>query len=190
MVQTPTKSLTLDEFLMLPDTKPASEYLDRNDGRVIQKPMPQGEHSTLQRDLCIALTLTLKPGKVAEAFPELRCTFGGRSIIPDVAVFRTERIPRKPNGRIENAFKLPPDWAIEILSPKQTHTRGIRNILHCINHGAEMGWLLDPKESCIFVYDDKGTVRLFEKPEMVVPVPEFAGAVQLTIGEIFSWLMA
>ena len=190
MVQTPTKSLTLDEFLMLPDTKPASEYLDRNDGRVIQKPMPQGEHSTLQGELIIVVNGDLRPQKIGRAYPELRCTFGGRSIIPDVAVFRTERIPRKPNGRIENAFKLPPDWAIEILSPKQTHTRGIRNILHCINHGAEMGWLLDPKESCSFVYDDKGTVRLFEKPEMVVPVPEFAGAVQLTIGEIFSWLMA
>ena len=151
--------------------------------------MPQGEHSVLQRDLCIALTVTLKPSKVAEAFPELRCTFGGRSIVPDVAVFRTERIPRKPNGRIENAFRLPPDWAIEILSTK-SHTKVIRNILHCIKHGAEMGWLLDPKESCIFVYDANGTVRLFEKPEMVVPVPEFAGAVQLTIGEIFGWLMA
>ena len=187
MVQTPTNSLTLDEFLRLPDTKPASEYID---GEVIQKLMPQGEHSVLQRDLCIALTLTLKPGKVAEVFPELRCTFGGRSLIPDVAVFRTERIPRKPDGRIENAFELPPDWTIEILSPAQRHTKVIRNILHCIDHSTEIGWLLDSEEPCIFVHDAKGTVRVFDQSEMIVPVPEFAGAVQTTIGEIFSWLMA
>jgi Uma2 family endonuclease len=65
MVQTPTKSLTLDEFLMLPDTKPASEYLDRNDGRIIQKPMPQGEHSTLQGELIIVVNGDLIPNCAA-----------------------------------------------------------------------------------------------------------------------------
>jgi Uma2 family endonuclease len=185
MVQALTKSLTLNEFLTLPDTKPASEYID---GEVIQKPMPQGEHSVLQRDLCLALTTTFKPDKTAAAFPELRCTFGGRSIVPDITVFRTDRIPLKPDGRIENAFNLPPDWTIEILSPGQSHSKVIRNILHCIDHGTEMGWLLDPEEPCIFVYDEKGTVRVFDQAETIVPVPGFAGAVQLTVGEIFGWL--
>ncbi len=44
MVQVPSKSLTLDDFLQLPDTKPASEYID---GQIIQKPMPQGKHSVI-----------------------------------------------------------------------------------------------------------------------------------------------
>ena len=30
--------------------------------------------------------------KIAYAFPELRCTFGGRSIIPDIAIYKWERI--------------------------------------------------------------------------------------------------
>jgi hypothetical protein len=37
MVQTPVRQITLAEFLELPDTKPASEYID---GEIIQKPMP------------------------------------------------------------------------------------------------------------------------------------------------------
>ena len=45
MVQVPEKPLTLEEFLTLPETKPASEYIA---GQVIQKPMPQGKHSKLQ----------------------------------------------------------------------------------------------------------------------------------------------
>jgi Uma2 family endonuclease len=187
MVQTPTKSLTLDEFLLLPDTKPASEYID---GEVIQKPMPQGEHSTLQGELVIVINGILRPETVGRAYPELRCTFGGRSIVPDVAVFRTERIPRKPDGRVENVFDIPPDWTIEILSPGQSQSKVIRNILHCINHGTEMGWLLDSEEPCIFVYGAKGTVRVFDQPETIVPIPEFAGAIQLTVGEIFGWLSA
>lgn len=41
----PTNVLSLEEFLALPETKPASEYID---GQIYQKPMPQGKHSKLQ----------------------------------------------------------------------------------------------------------------------------------------------
>ena len=44
----PLNQLTLEEFLELPETKPASEYIN---GRIYQKPMPQGKHSTLQNRL-------------------------------------------------------------------------------------------------------------------------------------------
>ncbi len=179
--------LTLEEFLKLPETEPASEYIN---GVIIQKPMPQGEHSTLQGDLVSALNGTLKPPKVGRAYPELRCTFGGISIVPDVSVFQWGRIPRRADGRVENTFNIAPDWTIEILSPKQTRKKVINNILHCLNHGTKMGWLLDSDKSNIFVYDTDKSVEIFEAADVVVPVPEFAEAVQLTIGEIFDWLKA
>ena len=185
MVQAPTKTLTLTEFLKRPETKPASEYID---GHIIQKPMPQGEHSTLQGDLVSTINAALKPQKIARAYPELRCTFGGRSTVPDVAVFQWGRIPRRADGRVENVFTIPPDWTIEILSPGQSHTKVIRNILHCLEHGTEMGWLLDPEESCVFVYNAEQSVKMFEKPDLGLPVPAFAERVQLTVGEIFGWL--
>ena len=52
MVRAATKKLSLAEFLDLPETNPASEYID---GKIIQKPMPQGKHSILQRELSFAL---------------------------------------------------------------------------------------------------------------------------------------
>lgn len=125
-------SLTLEEFLELPETKPATEYID---GATVQKPMPQGKHSILQRELSFALTTIFRSDKTAQAFPELRCTFGGRSIVPDIAIFLTQHIPRESNGDIANLFNQPPDWTIEILSPNQSHTKVVRNILHCIDHG-------------------------------------------------------
>lgn len=80
MVQTPIKPLTLDEFLKLPETKPVSEFIN---GEIIQKPMPQGKHSTVQLDLGSNINIALKPQRIARAYSELRCTFGGRSIVPD-----------------------------------------------------------------------------------------------------------
>ena len=44
-LETTTNTLLLEEFLALPETKPASEYI--ND-QIYQKLMPQGKHSTLE----------------------------------------------------------------------------------------------------------------------------------------------
>ncbi|MGC1305905.1 MAG: Uma2 family endonuclease, partial [Phormidesmis sp.] len=117
MVQALTKPLTLEAFLALPETKPANEYID---GQISQKPMPQGKHSALQSDLMALINLSVRTPKIARAFPELRCTFGGSSVVPDIAVFEWSRIQRDANGEIANVFPLAPDWAIEILSPGQS----------------------------------------------------------------------
>jgi Uma2 family endonuclease len=90
MVQVPAKTFTLQEFLKLPETKPASEYIN---GQIIQKPMPQGKHGKLQGKLVTAINQVVEERHIALAFPELRCTFGGRSLVPDVAVFAWEKIP-------------------------------------------------------------------------------------------------
>ncbi len=185
MVQALSRSITLEKFLTLPETKPANEYID---GIIRQKPIPQGKRSLLQRELTFALTMAFRADKAAQVFPELRCTFGERSIVPDVAVFKTERIPRDDNGEIANVFKLAPDWVIEILSANQSHTRVICNILHCLDYGAEMGWLIDPQEACIFVYQADKFIQVFDQQAQNLPTPAFAQSLTLSGDEIFAWL--
>jgi Uma2 family endonuclease len=186
MVQIPSKSITLDEFLRLPETEPAGEYID---GRIIQKPMPQGEHSVIQTELTPAINSILKPKKIARAFTELRCTFGGRSIVPDISVFLWTRIPRKENGGIANIFSIAPDWTIEILSPDQNQTKVTKNILHCLHHGTEMGWLIDPHEQSVFVYLKDRSTSFYDRPETLLPVPEFAKDFNINIESLFAWLL-
>jgi Uma2 family endonuclease len=186
MVQTPTKPLTLDEFLQLTETEPASEYID---GLIIQKPMPQGEHSVVQTELAPAINLAVKPKQIARAFTELRCTFGGRSTVPDIAVFLWGRIPRQENGGAANVFSIAPDWTIEILSPDQSQTKVTKNILHCLKHGTQMGWLIDPAERSVFVYLPNEPTAIYDESEMRLPVPEFAKDFSLTVEGLFSWLM-
>ncbi len=185
MVTTDSKPITLEEFLALPETKPANEYID---GKIIQKPMPKGKHSTIQGELIIALNGALKPQKIARAFPELRCTFGGRSTVPDVTVFAWDRIPREDNGAIADSFPTAPDWTIEILSPDQSQTRVTRNILHCLNNGTQLGWLIDPQEQSVLVYFPAQQPAFLEAVTDILPVPDFAKAFELTLGELFAWL--
>ncbi len=186
MVQTPAQTITLEEFLALPETKPASEYID---GQIIQKPMPQGKHSSIQTELSTAINAAIKSRKIARAFSELRCTFGGRSTVPDVTVFTWERIPRDENGAVANSFQIAPDWTIEILSPDQNQTKVTRNILHCLKHETQLGWLIDPEEESVLVYFPKQQPEFFEELADILPVPEFAKDFQLSVGELFGWLL-
>ena len=64
MIQTSLKPITLEDFLKLPETKPASEFID---GQMLQKPMPQGKHSTIQGDLVSAIDTVLKSERIARA---------------------------------------------------------------------------------------------------------------------------
>lgn len=51
-----------------------------------------------------------------------------------------------------------------------------------------MGWLIDPEEQVIFVYLAGQKLTFYDQPESVLPVPEFAQEIQLTLGQLFSWL--
>jgi Uma2 family endonuclease len=184
-MQTQVQGMSLTEFLEQPETKPASEYVD---GRIIQKPIPQGQHSLIQRELLWLLNPILSKQGIAQAFPELRCTVSGRSVVPDVVVFREERIPRLANGRIANAFNLAPDWTIEILSPDQSSTNVLKNIRHCLDNGAQMGWLINPADESVFVASQNNQFAILDDPASALPVPTFAIDLSLTVGEIFDWL--
>ena len=57
MLQTPAKPISIDEFLQLPETKPASEYID---GQIIQKTMPQGQPSRIQQKLTSVINAAIE----------------------------------------------------------------------------------------------------------------------------------
>jgi len=174
---------TLEAFLEQPETKPASEFIHET---VIQKPMPQGEHSLLQGELCEAINQVGRSQKIVRAFPELRCTFGGASLVPDIAVFRWSRIPVTDSGRIANRFFVHPDWAIEILSPGQSQTKVLNNLLFCSEQGTELGWLLDPDTESVVIVLPEQRVRILEGDTKLPVLSEID--VTLTAKQIFDWL--
>ena len=104
---------TLDEFLAMPETKPALEF---ECGRIDQKMSPTTEHSVLQKHLC-----TLLDGlAIGEAFPELRLVLAPEAAkVPDVAFFLNDELPRTPHGRWLRYPEWAPTVAVEIASPDQ-----------------------------------------------------------------------
>lgn len=183
MSATTAQPLTLEEFLKLPETKPASEYIN---GEIVQKPMPKGRHSRLQGKLCAAVNQVAEDRRIAYAFPELRCSFGSRSIVPDVAVFQWTRIPFTVDQEVPDNFELPPDWIIEILSPEQKPNKVIGNILHCLKYGSRLGWFLDPDDFSILVFLPEQQPLLLQGKDCLPVLPEID--LVLTVEQVFGWL--
>ena len=182
-IQPPSK-ISLEEFLLLPETKPASEYVD---GQIYQKAMPQGKHSTLQFEFPSVINRVGKPQKLAYAFPELRCSFDGISIVPDIAVFEWPRIPLNSQGKIENRFEIAPDWTIEILSPEQSSTRVINKILFCLKNHTKLGWMIDPEEELVIVFKPQQEPEIKEN-EDILPVLDVLSDLQLSADDLFGLL--
>ena len=179
-----TSTPTLKEFLKLPETKPVSEYIN---GTIYQKPMPQGKHSRLQTCLSTAINQAGEPQKLALALTELRCTFAGRSIVPDIAVFEWQTIPLDENGQIANRFEIAPDWTIEILSPEQSANKVIRKIVFCLKNGTKLGYLVDADDESITVFQPDRLPEVKEKQD-ILPVLNVLQNWQLTVEDVFNWL--
>lgn len=181
---TPQRLLSLEEFLQLPETKPYQEYID---GKIEEKPMPQGQHSVLQGRLVTSINEKVLATKIAHAFPELRCTFGGKSLVPDVSVFTWQRIPQDDRGRVANRFETYPDWVIEILSPEQSANKVMRKIMFCLNQGTQLGWLIDAEDESVMIFKPNQFPEIKMEKE-VLPVLEEMNDLELSVEEMFNWL--
>jgi Uma2 family endonuclease len=180
---TPLGNMTLEEFFSLPyiDESPAWEYMN---GEAIQKSMGGGKHSLLQKRL-VAFIDAL--GSEFEAFPELRCSFGDRSVVPDVVVISNNQIPLDENGDIiSSGIDFAPPWIIEILSPAQSQTKVTGNILHCLRNGSQLGWLIDPSERSILVFQPHSLPLLLIGKDVL---PMLNGlSVNITVEDVFAWV--
>ncbi|PSO73960.1 MAG: hypothetical protein BRC50_11910 [Cyanobacteria bacterium SW_11_48_12] len=177
-----SQTLTLEEFLKLPylEESPAWEYVD---GVALQKPMPKTRHSILQKRL-----LSEIDGNSSDytALPELRCTFAGRSVVPDVAVITWSRIGINEAGEPEDNFIEAPDWSIAILSLEQKATRVIDNLLHCLRHGCKLGWLIDPDDYSVLTFTPQHEPDIC-RGDRQLPVLEGVN-LEVTAAQFFVWL--
>ena len=177
--------LTLEQFLRLPEAKPALEYLR---GKVVQKVSPKTTHGVLRTWLGSYILNRAIPRKLGQPYTELRCTFGGESIVPDLAFFARGRIPKDEHGRLVDDVLLPPDLAIEILSPGQTlKTLGIK-LSRCVSHGVRQGWLIQPRRSRVFVFRPDRPVETLE-PGEVLRGEDVLPGFTLPLSEMFGWLV-
>ncbi|HEY3081314.1 MAG TPA: Uma2 family endonuclease [Chloroflexota bacterium] len=179
------QGLTLEEFLRLPEEEPALEY---EDGMVTQKVSPKRRHGRLQGMLCELVNVFAQPRKLALAFTEARTVFRGRSYVPDVVVYRWDRIPVGADGLIEDGnFESAPDVAIEILSPGQSMPAAIRRCTWYVAHDVPIALLIVPDDEAVLVFRPGKLVEVVQGDEPV-DLAEVLPGFELTAQRLFEGL--
>lgn len=183
-----TTRLTLDEFLALPDTEPASEYAC---GEVTQKPMPGLSRYFLCQLIALRLGLFVRERKLGRIGPELRCIFGEpgseRTFVPDIAFVSWERLPRG-DARAVRQFRSAPDMAIEVLSPGQGMTRFLAKIAFYLRHGVRLVWVVDPETETVTALSPGTDPQTLGRGDALDGGDVLPG-LRLGIDEIFAELM-
>jgi Uma2 family endonuclease len=91
-----------------------------------------------------------------------KCVINFAYLLTYLAIFKWSRIPFDTDGEAPNDFRLHPDWIIEILSPEQSSNRVIGNILYCLQYGCQLGWLIDPADRSVLVFQANQQPQLLQ----------------------------
>ncbi len=106
-------------------------------------------------------------------------------------VFTWNHLPVDSNGEIADIFLSAPDWTIEILSPDQRPAKVTKKILRCLEQGTQIGWLIDPQDKSVSVYQPQKAIVLdmAEEANVRLPLPNFMNNLTLIVSDLFGLLM-
>jgi len=62
----------------------------------------------------------------------------------------------------------------------------IDNLLHCLHHGSQLGWLVDPNDYSILILTDIQEIKVCRGNQKLQVLPDIN--LQLTAQEVFEWL--
>jgi len=185
MAVTP-QHMSLTEFLQMPEVKPAREL---RQGMVSQKACASGPRSAIQGWLTLRVELFSAANNLARAFPEARVLLGDDTYVPDLVMYRWDRIPEDEHGNLPLYFQTPPDLAVEIVSPGQTLTRQLERCRELVEHGVAVVVLVHPGRQAVYLLRPDGEIgplRHGDSIDLSDVLPGFA----LPITDLFAQMRA
>ena len=175
--------LTLQEFLNLPPGEGDITY-ELVDGQAIPKMSPKKFHSKLTRALLNLIEKWCE--NKGEVCPELaiKLTRRGRDWVPtpDLLYISNKRLP--DDWEEDGACSVPPDLAIEIISPGQTFGQMAGKAQDYLNAGVLRVWVVDSKARSITVFYPDTAPKTYVGDEVITD-PLFEG-LEFTVEAVFQ----
>ena len=185
MAVTP-KRTSLAEFLQQPEVKPAREL---RHGMVSQKVPPSVPHSSIQTWLGHRIEGFGELTGTGRAFTEARLLLGEDTYVPDVVVYRWDRIPEDEHGNLPTYFETPPDLAVEVISSGQTLTKQLERCRELIEHGVAVTVLVHPGQQTVHVVRPSGEIGPLRAGD-TLDLNDVLTGFTLPISELFARMRA
>ena len=159
-------TMTLAEFLE--NDVPGYEYAE---GELIPMSPTTRRHGKISAKVVGHLYSHIYENVLGELYTaETIFQVGERVMKPDVAFVSTDRLDVDEDEK----FPIPPDLAIEVVSPTDVHYRIVRKAFDYLSAGTRLVWVLDPVAKAVTVYRSESDIELLTREttltgENVVP---------------------
>ena len=152
-------TMTLAEFLE--NDVPGYEYAQ---GELIPMSPATKRHGKISVSIIRYLDRYVYENGLGEVYTaETIFQVGERVMKPDVAFVSTDRLDVDE----DKSFPIPPDLAIEVVSPTDVQYRIVRKAFDYLSAGTRLVWVLDPVAKTVTVYRSKIDMELLTSEAML-----------------------
>jgi len=129
------------------------------DGQPEEKAMPGARHSGICARLTIKLGMYLTANQLGGLYVEGSFQIGRNERIPDLAFVSAARMP--PEGEPETKWPIPPDLAVEVISPNDFYEKVHAKTIEYLTAGVKQVWLVSPEHHTVTIYRSAVDITAF-----------------------------
>ena len=149
--------MTLEEFLE--SDLEGYEYVK---GALIPMPPTSGEHGDISMNLIRHLMPYVYENQLGRVYTsDTGFKIGDRFLIPDIAFVSSARLPEDRR----KAFLIPPDIAVEIVSPTDVLFRVFEKALTYLSSGTQLVWVIEPVAKTVTVYRSETDIKVLTRED-------------------------
>ena len=171
------ESITLEEFLT--NDYESYEYVK---GELVPMSTPTMVHGEISANIVILLGNYVRQNRLGRIYTaETTFQIGKSGRKPDVAFVSLERLPENRN----QASPIPPDLAIEVVSPSDKVYDVKEKALEYLDAGTRMVWVIEPIAKTVTVYRSPNNIRILTVNDTLTGEDVIEGF-QCAVAEIFE----
>lgn len=170
-------NMTLEQFLEF-DVE-GYEYIK---GELVPMPAASIRHSEIGVNLIHYLDMYVRDKKLGRIYSlETSFKVGERVLKPDIAFVSTERL----SADKDKGFPIPPDLAIEVVSPSDIMSRVYGKVLAYLDAGTRCVWVVEPVVKTVTVYYSETNIKIFTCEDIITGDDVVAGF-SCPVSELFE----
>jgi len=176
-------TITLEEFEALPEDQ--SERMEVVRGELVERMSPGFDHMDIAGEIIVLLRSWAKKGRHGIVGPE-----GSFVLRVDPLTVRTPDVSfssehKRPPSEAKRGFmRVPPDLAVEIISPSERPQMVLAKVTDYLAAGVALIWTVWPDERQVIVYTQQDAPRTYRGSDLLV-FPEVLPGFSCTVDDIF-----
>lgn len=159
----------LPEMCSIPTTMTLEEFLEHDvegyeyvSGELVPMAPPSREHGEISVNVIRYLDAHVYQQKLGRLYTaETTFQIGERTAKPDVAFVATAQL----TGDKTKGFSIPPDLAIEVVSPSDVQSRVAEKALAYLEAGTRLVWVLEPVSKTVTVYRSETDIETLTRED-------------------------